>query len=339
MTAAADLAGPDLAGPDLRTHHRPVVDKQVSARDAVRLVRDGDHIAIGGTLYSRTPMALLFELLRTGRTGLTLSRPLACHETELFLASGAAERVVTSWVGIGLRWGLSPVLRHYVENGLARYDEWSHLALGLRYKAAAMGVPFLPTRTMLGSDLAERTGTQRVSCPYTGEELVAVPALVPDVTILHVHRADVYGNVQVDGYRHMDVDMARAARRVIVSAEEIVAPDVIEARPGATMLPHFTVDAVVEARFGSYPHECYGRYEADFEHFDDYVALLREHGADGARRYVESNVLAHADFAGFLAAAGGDRLRRLAAAARELTPSASRRGAAQERPAGEREAQ
>src|SRR5260370_40439190 len=133
VTVAAAQTGPDLAGPDLRTLHRPVVDKQVSARDAVGLVRDGDHIAIGGTLYSRTPMALLFELLRTGRTGLTLSRPLACHETGLFLASGAAERVVTSWVGIGLRWGLSPVLRHYVENGLARYDEWSHLALGLRY--------------------------------------------------------------------------------------------------------------------------------------------------------------------------------------------------------------
>src|ERR1700752_2903447 len=136
--------------------HRPVGDKQVSAREAVGLIRDGDHVAVGGTLYSRTPMALLFELLRTGRTGLTLSRPLACHETDLFLASGAAHQVVTSWVGIRLGWGLAPVWRHYGENGLARYDEWSHLALGLRYRAAAMGVPFLPTRTMLGSDLAER---------------------------------------------------------------------------------------------------------------------------------------------------------------------------------------
>ena len=153
---------------DQEPYHRPVVVKQVSARDAVSLVRDGDHVAIGGVLYSRTPMALLFALLRTGRTGLTLSRPLACHETELFLASGAAQQVVSSWVGIGLRWGLSPVLRHYVENGLARYDEWSHLALGLRYKAAAMGVPFLPTRTMLGSDLVARNAARRVSCPYSG---------------------------------------------------------------------------------------------------------------------------------------------------------------------------
>jgi len=304
---------------ELEAHHRPVTDKLASAAEAVSLVRDGDHIAVGGTLYSRTPMALLFELLRAGRSGLTLSRPLACHETELFLAAGAAECVVASWVGIGLPWGLSPVLRHYVENGLARYDEWSHLALGLRYKAAAMGVPFLPTRTMLGSDLVERNSAQRVSCPYTGEDLLAVPALVPDVAILHVHRADIYGNVQVDGYRHMDVDMARAARRVIVSAEEIVSPDVIEAMPAATMLPHFAVDAVVEAPFGAYPHECYGLYEADFRHFDDYVAMLRQHGPDGARRYVDSNVRAHAAFAGFLDAVGGDRLRQLARSAQELT--------------------
>jgi glutaconate CoA-transferase subunit A len=308
------------AWPDEEAVHRPVADKQVSARAAVSLVRDGDHVAIGGTLYSRTPMALLFELLRTGRTGLTLSRPLACHEADLFLAWGAAERLVTSWVGIGLRWGLSPVLRYWVENSLARYEEWSHLALGLRYKAAAMGVPFLPTRTMLGSDLAERNQAQRVTCPYTGEALLAVPALVPDVAILHVHRADLYGNVQVDGYRHMDVDMARAARRVIVSAEEIVAPEAIAAAPGATMLPHFTVDAVVEVPFGAYPHECYGRYEADVGHFDDYVALLREHGPDGARRYVERNVLAHQDFGGFLEAAGAGRLRELAEAAKELLP-------------------
>jgi glutaconate CoA-transferase subunit A len=304
---------------ELAARHRPVTDKVTSAAEAVSLVKDGDHIAIGGTLYSRTPMALLFELLRAGRSRLTLSRPLACHETELFLAAGAAECVVASWVGIGLRWGLSPVLRHYVENGLARYDEWSHLALGLRYKAAAMGVPFLPTRTMLGSDLAARNAAQRVRCPYSGEDLLAIPALVPDVAILHVHRADIFGNVQVDGYRHMDVDMARAARRVIVSAEEIVSPDVIEAMPAATMLPHFAVDAVVEAPFGAYPHECYGMYVADFRHFDDYVALLKQHGPDGARRYVDSNVRAHRDFAGFLDAAGGDRLRQLARSAQELT--------------------
>ena len=303
---------------DLEERERPVRDKLTTAAEAMRLVEDGHHIAIGGTLYSRTPMALLFELLRQGRRGLTLSRPLTCYEAELFLATGAAERITTSWMGIGLPWGLSQILRHYVENGLAVYEEWSHLALGLRYKAGAMGVPFLPTLTMLGSDLAQTNDVATVRCPYTGEQLLAVPALNPDVALIHVHRADRYGNAQVDGYRHMDVDMARAARRVVVSAEEIVEPEVIKTRPDTTMLPHFTVDAVVEAPYGSYPHECYGRYEADLEHFDAYVTAIRKDGLDAVRAYVDRHVRRHADFTGFLDEVGKDRLRRQEAQAKEL---------------------
>jgi glutaconate CoA-transferase subunit A len=305
---------------DLEQHQRPVVDKRVSARDAVNIVKDGDVVAIGGSLFSRTPMALVFELLRSGRSGLTISRPLTCYEGELFFVTGTADRLVTSWVGIGLQWGLSPVLRRYVEEGLATYEEWSHLALGLRLKAGAMGVPFLPTMTMLGSDLALRQGTAQVRCPYTGQELLAVPALNPDVTFLHVHRADMYGNAQIDGYSHMDVDMAKAARRVVISAEEIVSPEEIMKAPEKTVLPHFTVDAVVEAPFGAYPNECYRRYEADFEHFDDYVSLLREHGPDeGVRRYVEANVTSHEDFEAFLRHVGPEKLSKLERSAQELT--------------------
>ena len=299
---------------------RPVTDKRMTADHAVALVRDGDHIAIGGTLYSRTPMALLFTLLKRRPQRLTLSRPLACYEVELFLSAGAAERIVTSWVGIGLPWGLAPVFRQYIETGAATYEEWSHLAMGLRYKAGAMGVPFLPAMTMLGSDIAGQVGLQTVTCPYTGERLAAFPALNPDVALIHAHRADMYGNVQVDGYRHMDTDMARAARTVIVSAEKIVSPEEISAQPWATMLPHFAVDAVVEAPHGAYPHECYGAYEADTEHFDAYAGAIRANGTGGALRYVEEYVDGYPDFAAFLAAVGPDRLAARAAGAQRLMP-------------------
>jgi glutaconate CoA-transferase subunit A len=295
---------------ELEQTERPVADKRMTADDAVALVSDGAHVAIGGTLYSRTPMALVFALLRKPRQRLTLSRPLTCYEAELFLATGAAERIVTSWMGIGLHWGLSPVLREYVEQGRAEYEEWSHLGLGLRYKAAAMGVPFLPALTMLGSDIAAGRDLQTVSCPYTKERTLAIPALNPDLALIHVHRADMFGNAQVDGYRHMDVDVARAARKVVVSAEQIVDSAEIRSNPWNTMLPHFAVDAVVEAPYGAYPHECYGRYEADTQHFDDYVQGLREHGVDGARRYVERFVHAHPDFESFLADVGSERLQR-----------------------------
>jgi glutaconate CoA-transferase subunit A len=296
-------------------------DKRTTAEEAVRLIRDGDHVAIGGTLYSRTPMALVFALLRQRTRHLTVSRPLACYEVELLLSSGGLDTVVTSWVGIGLPWGLPPVFRHYMERGEARYDEWSHLAMGLRYKAGAMGVPFLPSMTMLGSDLARTLDLQTVSCPYTGERLAAIPALNPDVALVHAHRADMFGNVQVDGYRHMDADIAKAARTVIVSAERIVSPEEIAAQPDRTMLPYFAVDAVVEAPYGAYPNECYGLYVADFGHFDVYAAATRERGPDAARQYLAENVDGHASFDGFLAAAGEARLADLAASATELMPS------------------
>jgi len=305
---------------ELEATERPAVDKRMTAEAAVALVRDGDHVAIGGTLYSRTPMALVFALLRQRRRHLTVSRPLACYEVELLLATGALDRIVTSWVGIGLPWGLAPIFRHFVERGKASYDEWSHLAMGLRYKAGAMGVPFLPTLTMLGSDLARTLGLQTVACPYTGQQLAAVPALNPDVAFIHVHRADMFGNVQVDGYRHMDADVARAARKVIVSAEQIVRPEEIAAIPDQTMLPHFAVDAVVAAPYGAYPHECYGLYGPDLAHFDAYAVSVKDQGPAAGLRYVEENVDAYADFAGFVAAAGTARLAALAADARELMP-------------------
>jgi glutaconate CoA-transferase, subunit A len=306
---------------ELEQTQRSTTDKTMSASQAMKLVGDSSHVAIGGTCYSRTPMALVFALLKAGRHDLTLSRPLSSFEVELLLATGTATRLVTSWVGIGLRWGLPQVLRHYVEQGLATYEEWSHLAVGLRYKAGAMGVPFLPAHSMLGSDMATSVGLKTVTCPYSGSELAAIPALNPDIALIHAHRADRHGNAQVDGYRHMDVDMARAARKVIVSAERIVPREEIAARPETTMLPHFAVDAVVEAPFGAHPAECYGLYEADFAHFDAYTEEVRDAGVDGARRYVERNVYARADFAEFLEGVGHERLDALSAAARKLVPA------------------
>ncbi len=305
---------------ELEAADRRVVDKRMTAAEAMQLVADGDHVAIGGTLYSRSPIALVFALLKLRRKHLTLSRPLTCFEAELLLATDSVDRIVTSWVGIGLHWGLAPVFRDYIESGKAVYEEWSHLAMGLRYKAGAMGVPFLPGFSMLGSDLAEGVGLRTVTCPYTAEKVAALPALTPDVALLHVHRADMYGNAQVDGYRHMDVDIARAARRVVISAERIVSPEEIHAQPSSTMLPHFAVDAVVEAPFGAYPNECYGLYQADVAHFDEYVQLVKECGSTGARQYVARHVDGNADFAAFLATVGTQRLTDCVAGAAGLLP-------------------
>jgi glutaconate CoA-transferase subunit A len=173
---------------------------------------------------------------------------------------------------------------------------------------------------MMGSDLEARSKAARVTCPYTGQALPAVPALVPDVAFLHVHRADKFGNVQVDGYCHMDVDIARAAKCVVVTAEQIVDTAEIVRNASDTMLPHFTVDAVVHQPFGAYPGECYGLYEADMAHLDSYVRGLRELGPQvGVEHYLRENVTTRENFDEFLQHVGSDRLEELRQQAMEMT--------------------
>ena len=133
-------------------------------------MKDGDHVVAGGCLFTRTPMALVREVLRQRRTGLTLSRNLMCTEGELMMAAGAVDRVVTAWMSIGLPWGVSKVMRHYVETGKVALEEWSHLAFGLRFRAAGMGVPFLPALTMLGSDLMGVGGMKTIAGSVHGRD-------------------------------------------------------------------------------------------------------------------------------------------------------------------------
>lgn len=292
-----------------------------SLAEAAALVRDGDRVAVGGCCYSRTPWAMVLELLRAEKRDLTLARNLMCYEAELFLATGAASRLEAAWVGIGLRWGIPKLFREYAERDPAIFEEWSHLAFGLRFLAGAMGVPFLPTTSMLGSDLLTRNDAREMTCPLTGEPLVAVPACQPEVALIHVHRADAEGNAQVDGPPYMDHEFARAAKTVIVTAEEIVPTAEIARHPDRTLIPGFLVDAVVEVPFGAYPHECHGLYEADYDHFDAYAAQVAQRGRDGVLAYLREHVEAPGSFAGFLEGAGSGRLLEQRRRARELVPA------------------
>ena len=293
-------------------------EKLASLDEAVARVKDGDHIALGGCLYSRTPLALVRALLRRRPRGLAISRNLMCYEGEWCLVADAIDKIVTSWMGIGLPWGLSRIMREYVESGRVVFEEWSHLGLGLRFRAAAMGLPFLPSLTMLGSDLMGVGGSKTIACPYTGETLHAVPALFPDVAFLHVHRADRLGNCQIDGYPHMDTDIALAASTVLVTAEEIVPEDEIRRQPDRTVIPAFAVDALVHVPYGSYPHECYGLYDSEPEHFSRYVDDIRAHGAGGVARYLDRFVYGPATHGEYLELFGAAALAAARDRAREL---------------------
>jgi len=142
-------------------------------------------------------------------------------------------------------------------------------------------------RSMLGSDvLGQLRDAKIIDCPFTGEKLALVPALNPDVALIHVQRADAFGNAQIDGLPFMDLDLAMAGNRVILTTERIISNDQIRRRPDQTKIPFFAVDAVVEAPFGCAPHECFGLYEPLFGHLDRYAEALRPDPEAGMRDYL-----------------------------------------------------
>jgi glutaconate CoA-transferase, subunit A len=289
---------------------RGLREKVMSLEEAAKLVRDGDHVGIGGCTMSRTPMAMVWALIRARRKDLTVSRSITSTEGDLLFASGASRHIVTSWFSQGIVWGVSKVMRHFTENKLARFEEWSHMSLGLRYRAGAMGIPFMPSRSMIGSDVSKRVGDafKTMECPFTGDRLVLLPALNPDVVLIHVQRCDAFGNAQLDGLQFMDIDMAMAANRVILTTERIVSNDQIRRMPDQTRIPFFTVEAVVEAPIGCAPHECYGVYEPFFAQLDAYAGRTAKDALKGCCDYLDEFYYGPNSWADYLAKIGMDEV-------------------------------
>lgn len=289
---------------------RGLREKVMSLEEAASFVSNGDHVAIGGCTMSRTPMALIWALVRAKKKNLTISRSIVSSEGEVLFGSGVSEHIITSWFSQGIVWGVSKVMRHYTESGKARFDEWSHMSLGLRYRAGAMGIPYMPVRSMIGSDVNARLGDQvkEVECPFTGERLMALPALNPDIALIHVQRADAYGNAQFDGLQFMDIDMAMAANRVILTTERIVSNNQIRRAPDQTRIPFFTVDAVVEVPYGSAPHECYGAYEPFFDHMDTLAAQTKADPVEGIKKYLDDYYYGPASWSEYLERLGAHAL-------------------------------
>jgi glutaconate CoA-transferase subunit A len=224
--------------------------------DALDLVHDGGVLGVGGAGLSRKPVRAILEIARAGRRDLDLVSFVAGIEVEVLLAAAALRSVTASYVGLGLHGRAARFTEAVAEGGVddREMSEWM-LVGGLR--AAAMGVPFLPTRAGLGSDLPPARDLRTVRDPYGGEEFLAVPALRPDVAIIQAWRADATGNVQFpwppDHLWDVDVLLARASRSVVVCAEEVVDPETVARDAHLTRLAGFEVTRVVPAPGGSWP--------------------------------------------------------------------------------------
>jgi glutaconate CoA-transferase, subunit A len=304
---------------DIARRDRSLREKVVSLEEATSFVRDGDAVGIGGSTMSRTPMGMIWALIRAGRKQLACSRCIVSSDGDLLLGSGTSQHIITSWFSQGILWGISKVMRHHVESGRARFEEWSHMAMGMRFRAGAMGVPFMPVRSMLGSDVLRHCPDAiEMNCPFTNEKLLLVPALNPDVAVVHVQRCDPYGNAQIDGLPFMDVDLAMAADKVILTTERIVSNDQIRRAPDQTKIPFFAVDAVVELPFGCAPHECYGAYEPLLRHMRFYVDLVNRDPVKGMQEYLDRFVYGPKSWTEFLDLIGLDELLESARAGRSI---------------------
>jgi len=280
----------------------------MSEREAVeRFVHDGDYI--GFELYGtvRCPMSLAREIVRQGKKHLRLAGQ-GLNEVDLLVAAGLVEKMDITYVGYEVH-GLSNILRRAAEGGKLKLVEWSNAAMAWRFKAAAMGVPFLPVRSMLGSDTLRYSAAKVARCPYTGLKLTLLPALILDVGIIHVHRADRYGNCQIDGISGFALEMARASKRLIISAEEIIDTEEIRRYPERTVIPYFLVDAVVHAPFGSHPGDMAYMYDRDEEHLREFLEATKTE--EGTQQYLEKYVYGVKDHQEYLELIGQARLEEL----------------------------
>jgi len=253
--------------------------KLMTMREAIaQHVPTGSMILMGAQLEPMIPFAAGHEIIRQGRRDLTLVGPISDILFDQMIGAGCVSRVMAAWVG-NVSAGVGYCFRRAVERNIPRRIEvvdYSNLTLALGLHAGAMGVPFMPTYSTMGSDLLKKNGNLReFPSPVNEEKLIAVRALRPDVAIIHVQRADVHGNAHIWGSLGVAVDGARASRKVIVVAEEIVTPEVIASDPNRTLIPGFLVAAVVHEPWGAHPSPVQGYYGRDHAFFSEYHEQTR----------------------------------------------------------------
>jgi glutaconate CoA-transferase, subunit A len=261
----------------------------VSLHDAIdSLVRDGDTVALEGFTHL-IPFAAGHEIVRQGRRDLELVRMTPDLIYDQLIGMGCARRLVFSWGGNpGV--GSLHRLRDAVENGWPaplELEEHSHAGMANRYAAGAARLPFAVLRGYIGTDLEPRTNVAKVRCPFTGEDLTAVPAMRPDVGIVHAQRADRAGNVQLWGIVGIQKEIVLASERSLVTVEEIV--DELEPRPGAIVIPRWAITAVAEAPRGAHPSYAHSYYDRDNDFYRAWDPIARDR--DTFRSWMEEHVL------------------------------------------------
>src|SRR3990170_1037287 len=247
-----------------------------------QFVQDGSSIVMGTAQETLIPFAAGHEIIRQHKSDLTLIGPISDILFDQLIGAGYVSKVRAAWVGNVIT-GSGYNFRRAVENGQLEMEDHSNLTLAMALRAGALGMPFLPTYTALGSDLFDTNpALKTVTCPFTGKRLTAVQALNPDVAIIHVQRADEFGNAHLWGNLGITREACLAAKRVMITCEEIVPPQMIQSDPNRVITPALRVCAVAHASWGAHPSPAPGYYNRDHQAFLDYQAHSRTPAAFAA---------------------------------------------------------
>ncbi|MDQ3780366.1 MAG: CoA transferase subunit A [Chloroflexota bacterium] len=267
-----------------------MTDKTRSLAEAIDAIADGARLAIGGNTLHRGPGAAVHEIVRQGKARLEIVKTAGAYDVDLLCAAGCATAVAAGFVGFETPFGMAPNYRRAVEQGRVEAKEHACYTVIAGLRAAIQGVPFMPIAGMTGSDLLAARGFQTLADPYTQQAVVVIPALIPDVAIVHVHDADRQGNARIIGTRFEDVLMVQAARHVIVTTEQIVDGADFEASPESIAIAGFMVDTVVEAPHGAWPFSCAQRYDYDAAYLTDYLAAATDEAT--LQQFIAEHLLA-----------------------------------------------
>ena len=294
----------DKARAFFRTKSRKLESKLMSVKEAVeKFVHDGDYLTLGGFGANRVPIAVAHEIVRQGRKNMGFAGHTSTHDFQILCAGEVFNKCDVAYiVGLEAR-GLSPNARRYMQSGKVEVSEWTNYSLAVRFKAAAAGVSFYPSRNIMGTDTFKYSGAKTFECPFTGTKYAAMPALYPDVSAIHVHEADIYGNCRARGIIVSDFDVARASKHLIITCERLISNEEIRRDPSYTVIPYWCVDAVCEVPYGSYPGNMYAEYFSDEEHIREWLRVEEE--PEEFKKFLEKNIYSCKDHFEYIEKNGG----------------------------------
>jgi glutaconate CoA-transferase subunit A len=278
--------------------------------EAVASIPSGSHVALSGFAITRCTMAFAREVIRQGVKGLTISQCVGAMDVDMLVGAGAVERIIYGGGSLD-RFGRLACVNRGIEDGSLRAEEYSSLSIAFRYLAGSLGLPFMPIRSLRGSDvlkqIEERTGSDvaTITDPFTGESWLALKPLLPDVAVVQVQTADAEGNAWIMGPRWDNAEQAKAAKRTIVIAESVVSGDVIRQNPERTVIPGLLVSHVVELPFAAHPTSVYGVYDYDAEQIERYVEATRT--PESFVTFLDEYVYGVKDHWDYLEKVGGER--------------------------------